>query len=75
MDEIFEILDNCHLNNDKCEETNMIEINCIQNLKKEINKLFANIRCNLGSVEYTNLNKMLANCYLKVSLIYNFILY
>lgn len=71
MDEIFEILDNCHLNNDKCEETttNMIEINCIQNLKKEINKLFANIRCNLGSVEYTNLNKMLANCYLKVSLI------
>lgn len=72
MDEIFEILDNCYLNNDKCEETstNMIEINCIQNLKKEIDKLFANIRCNLGSVEYTNLNKMLANCYLKVSLMY-----
>ncbi|XP_026299547.1 separin isoform X2 [Apis mellifera] len=67
MDEIFEILDNCHLNNDKCEKTstNIIEINCIQNLKKEIDKLFANIRCNLGSVEYTNLNKMLANCYLK----------
>lgn len=72
MDEIFEILDNCYLNNDKCEETstNMIEINCIQNLKKEIDKLFANIQCNLGSVEYTNLNKMLANCYLKVSLMY-----
>lgn len=38
MDEIFEILDNCHLNNDKCEKTstNIIEINCIQNLRKRL---------------------------------------
>ncbi|OAD54830.1 Separin [Eufriesea mexicana] len=66
MDEIFKILHKCHLNN-KCEITlNEIETSFIEDVRKDIEKLFMNIRSNIGSIEYTNLNKMLAVCYLKI---------
>lgn len=67
MDEIFQILHECHLNDDKCEKTSDIkETNFIEDVKRNIEKLFAEVQCNIGSVEYANLNKMLALCHLKV---------
>ncbi|XP_003487939.2 separin [Bombus impatiens] len=67
MDEIFQILHECHLNDDKCEKTSDIkETNFIEDVKRNIEKLFAEVQCNIGSVEYANLNKMLALCHLKI---------
>lgn len=67
IEEICQILYECNLY-DKSYERGycMIENNSIEDVKKNIEKLLANIQCNIGSVEYANLNKMLAICYLKV---------
>ncbi|CAL7940926.1 unnamed protein product [Xylocopa violacea] len=67
MDEICQILRECHFSNYEHEKTtDMVEINCVEKVKNDIEMLLASIRCNIGSVEYANLNKMLAICYLKI---------
>lgn len=67
MEEILRILHECHLNNDESKEiSNINKTSSTENVEKDIEKLLADIRCNIGSIEYANLNKILAVCYLKV---------
>lgn len=67
MEEIFQILHECHASNEKCKEASKVgETDSLKNVKRDTEELLANARCNMGSVEYANLNKMLAICYLKV---------
>ncbi|XP_026674527.1 separin [Ceratina calcarata] len=63
MDEIFQILDECHLTGEPPNET---ETDSVENVQRDIENLLANMRCSIGSVEYSSLNKMLAVCYLKI---------
>lgn len=75
MEEIFQILHECSLDNDNCEEVlNITENDSLQDVKRDTEKLLAKARCNIGSVEYANLNKMLAICYLKVLSILSYVL-
>nr|XP_034193112.1 separin [Osmia lignaria] len=68
IEEICQILYECNLYDKSYEEGfGLIENNSIDDVKKDIEKLFANVQCNIGSVEYANLNKMLAVCYLKIN--------
>ncbi|XP_076756318.1 extra spindle pole bodies like 1, separase [Xylocopa sonorina] len=67
MDEICKIIRECHLSNDEHDKTqDMVEINSTEKVRNDIKMLLASIRSNIGSVEYANLNKMLAICYLKI---------
>ncbi|KOC62271.1 Separin [Habropoda laboriosa] len=67
IEEIFQIFHECHSNNGKREETlDKVETNSIENVKSDIETLLSDIRCNIGSVEYANLHKMLAFSYLKI---------
>ncbi|CAK9799037.1 Espl1 [Anthophora quadrimaculata] len=67
MDEIFQILHKYHSNNDEREETvNKVDTTSIENVKRNIETLLASVRCNIGSIEYANLNKMLAVSYLEI---------
>ena len=65
MEEIFQILHECHSSNEKCKEASN-ETDSLKNVKRDTEELLANARCNMGNVEYANLNKMLAICYLKM---------
>ncbi|XP_053997454.1 separin [Hylaeus anthracinus] len=62
MEEIFQMFYKYSLND---EEVLDIE-NSLQNVNEDVEKLLVNAKCNIGSVEYANLNKMLAICYLKM---------
>ena len=66
MDEIFQILRECDLYDKSGETLDTAESNFARSTKRNIEMLFAQIQSNIGSVEYANLNKMLALCYLKV---------
>lgn len=66
MDEIFQILRKCDLYDKSSETSDTAESNFARSTKRNIEMLFAQIQSNIGSVEYANLNKMLALCYLKV---------
>ncbi|XP_015437312.1 PREDICTED: separin [Dufourea novaeangliae] len=67
MDEILQILHECHFSNDKLEElSNVTGDDSLENVKSDAERLLLNARCDVGNVEYSNLNKMLAICYLKM---------
>ncbi|KAK9297376.1 hypothetical protein QLX08_008938 [Tetragonisca angustula] len=66
MDEIFQILRECDLYDKSGETSDTAESNFARSTKRNIEMLFAQIQSNIGSVEYANLNKMLALCYLKI---------
>ncbi|KAK1124856.1 hypothetical protein K0M31_006209 [Melipona bicolor] len=66
MDEIFQILHECDLYDKSGETSDTAESNFARSTKRNIKMLFAQIQSNIGSVEYANLNKMLALCYLKI---------
>ncbi|XP_076670629.1 extra spindle pole bodies like 1, separase [Andrena cerasifolii] len=67
MEDIFQILHECYSSNEKCKETSKVgEADSLKNVKRDTEELLAKARCNMGSVEYANLNKMLAVCYLKM---------
>ncbi|XP_078045945.1 extra spindle pole bodies like 1, separase [Augochlora pura] len=67
MEEIFEILRDCRLGTGRNEEASKINENeSLENMKSNIEKLLSNAVCCMGTVEYSNLNKMLAIFNLKI---------
>jgi len=78
IDKIIQILHKCHSNKDdfkdKTEDSDQlkesrkkIEKEKLEKIKNNAEKLFIDVGCNyIGSVEYANLNKMLAICNLEV---------
>ncbi|XP_076242882.1 extra spindle pole bodies like 1, separase isoform X2 [Calliopsis andreniformis] len=67
MEEIFEILKRCRLRNENYEEKSSVsKDDSLRDVQMDVEKFLASARCSVGSVEYANLNKMLAICYLKM---------
>ncbi|XP_031835603.1 extra spindle pole bodies like 1, separase isoform X2 [Nomia melanderi] len=68
MEEIFQVLQKYHsdIDDNRNETLNVTKNESPKNLKNNIERFLAEARCNIGSVEYANLNKMLATCYLKI---------
>lgn len=62
----LQILKECHLDNEENEGASNASQNSLESLVGDVKKFLAEARCNMGTVEYANLNKMMAICYLKV---------